>query len=341
VLSGIVDVIIAVSKFGEGAWVVVILLPVGVVALLLLHRQYATEQTELEEGALDACEAPVLRRHAVIVLIDRLDLATARAIQYARTLTPDTLRIVHFAVDPKEPAALEHEWRRLGLSQLPLDIIECPDRRLARASLELAAEAAADGQTEVTILLPRRGFTGGWRRLLHDRTADRIAAAVGILGHVNATIVPYQLSESLGPFTWAGRVRGLRRIMSAGEQPRPGDDSRRRAKARARAAGDAVGLPKVEGTTPIGDVEWRRRVRVAGRIHSVRVPTRTDTANLECTLADGTGSILLVFQGRREVPGLRQGARLVAEGMVGTWMGRSAMLNPDYELLAGVDGLSG
>ena len=46
------------------------------------------------------------RRHAVIVLIDRLDLATARAIQYARTLTPDSLRIVHFAVDPKEPATL-------------------------------------------------------------------------------------------------------------------------------------------------------------------------------------------------------------------------------------------
>jgi len=304
-----------------------------------LHRQYATEQTELEEGALDACEVPVLRRHAVIVLIDRLDLATARAIQYARTLTPDTLRIVHFAVDPKEPALLEHEWRRLGLSRLPLDIIECPDRRLARASLELAAEAAADGQTEVTILLPRRGFTGGWRRLLHDRSADRIAAAVGILGHVNATIVPYQLSESLGPFTWAGRVRGLSRIMRAGEQTSHKEDSRRRTKARARLGSGTSSVPKVDGTTPIGEVQWRRRVKVAGRVHSVRVPTRNDTANLECTLADSTGSILLVFQGRRQVPGLHQGARLVAEGMVGAWMGHSAMLNPDYELLAGAEGV--
>ena len=80
----------------------------------MLHRQYATEQAELEEDAVGACEAPVLRRHAVIVLIDRLDLATARAVQYARTLTPDSLRIVHFAVDPKEPATLEREWRRLG-----------------------------------------------------------------------------------------------------------------------------------------------------------------------------------------------------------------------------------
>jgi amino acid transporter len=348
VLSGVVDLIIIISKFSEGAWVVVVLLPLGVGALLLLHRQYATEQEELEEDALDACEAPVLKRHAVIVLIDRLDLATARAVQYARTLTPDSLRIVHFAVDPKEPANLEQEWRRLGLSRLPLDIIECPDRRLARAALELAAEAAADGQTEVTILLPRRGFAGGWSRLLHDRSADRIAAAVSILEHVSATIVPYQLSKGLGPFTWAGRVRGLSRKVRASEREGARGDrdakhvkyppSRRQVKARARVSSELTRpVPKVAGTIPIGEAQWRQRVRIAGRVHSVRVPTRTATANLECTLADGTGSILLVFQGRRQVPGIKQGARLVAEGMVGAWNGRRAMLNPDYELLAGAE----
>jgi RecG-like helicase len=96
-------------------------------------------------------------------------------------------------------------------------------------------------------------------------------------------------------------------------------------------------VPKVAGTIPIGEAQWRQRVRIAGRVHSVRVPTRTATANLECTLADGTGSILLVFQGRRQVPGIKQGARLVAEGMVGAWNGRRAMLNPDYELLAGAE----
>ncbi|MFZ0665901.1 MAG: amino acid permease [Acidimicrobiales bacterium] len=340
ILSGIVDIIIAVSKFGEGAWVVVILLPVGVGILLLLHRQYTVEETELEEGALDACEVPVLRRHAVVVLIDRLDLATARAIQYARTLTPDSLRIVHFAVDPKEPAILEAEWRRLGLSSLPLDIIDCPDRRLARAALELAADSVADGQTELSILLPRRGFTGGWRRLLHDRSADRIAAAVSILAHVNATIVPYQLSRGLGPFTWAGRVRGLGRMMRTVDQLGNSAQSRRQAKAQVRLAVEDATISKVAGTTPIGQVEWRHRVRVAGKVSSVRVPTRTATANLECTLSDRTGSILLVFQGRRHVPGIQQGARLVAEGMVGAWMGRKAMLNPDYELLSGVEGVA-
>jgi hypothetical protein len=221
---------------------------------------------------------------------------------------------------------------------MPLDIIECPDRRLARAALELAASAAADGQTEVTVLLPRRGFTGGWRRLLHDRSADRIAAAVSIVDHVSATIVPYQLSKSLGPFTWAGRMRGLSRMMQAQGLGDARMISRRKARSIARlASNDTRAAPSVAGTTPIGQAQWRQRVRIAGRVHSVRVPTRTATANLECTLTDGTGSILLVFQGRREVPGLKQGAKVVAEGMVGEWMGRKAMLNPDYELLAGLD----
>ncbi len=158
VLSFIVLVIIAVSKFSEGAWVILIILPLGVVGLLALHRQYADEQEQLEVGAAEAAEAPVLNRHVVVVLVDRLDMATARALQYARTLHPDELRAVHFTLDNRVAADLEAEWGRLGLTRLPLDVEECEDRRLTRSALELAAETVADGQTELTILLPRRGL---------------------------------------------------------------------------------------------------------------------------------------------------------------------------------------
>ena len=194
VLSFIVLIIIAVSKFSEGAWVILVILPLGVLGLLALHRQYANEERQLEQGAAEAAEAPVLTRHTVIVLVDRLDMATARALQYARTLHPDELRAVHFTLDSRVSAELEAEWSRLGLTRLPLDVEECEDRRLTRAALEMAAETVADGQTELTILLPRRGFAAGWHRLLHDATADEIAAAVAQLAHVNATVVPYQLT---------------------------------------------------------------------------------------------------------------------------------------------------
>ena len=194
VLSFIVLVIIAVAKFSEGAWVILIILPLGVLVLLRLHRQYADEEHQLEEGAAEAAAARVLNRHIVVVLVDRLDMATARALQYARTFNADELRAVHFTLDSRVSAELVAEWSRLGLSRLPLDVVECEDRRLGRAVLELAAEAVADQETELTILLPRRGFATGWHRLLHDGTADRIAAAVAQLHHVNATVVPYQLT---------------------------------------------------------------------------------------------------------------------------------------------------
>ncbi|MGB7051248.1 MAG: OB-fold nucleic acid binding domain-containing protein, partial [Acidimicrobiales bacterium] len=74
--------------------------------------------------------------------------------------------------------------------------------------------------------------------------------------------------------------------------------------------------------------------RVAGRVKSVRVQPRAGTANLECVLADDTGRLTLVFQGRRRIPGIQPGARLVVEGMVGDWAHRQAILNPDYELVA-------
>ncbi len=236
VLSFIVLIIIAVSKFTEGAWVILIILPVGVLALLALHRQYADEEQQLEVGAAEAAEAPVLNRHSVIVLVDRLDMATARALQYARTLHPDELRAVHFTLDSQVSAELESEWGRLGLTRLPLDVEECEDRRLTRAALELAAETVADGQTELTILLPRRGFAAGWHRLLHDATADEIAAAVAQLAHVNATVVPYQLTGG-----WLSRRREWRRVsVTADAVPTAGSTkatARASAKAAAREAG--------------------------------------------------------------------------------------------------------
>jgi len=331
VLSLVVLVIIAVTKFAEGAWVVVVILPLGVLALLRLHRQYASEEKQLEEGVTAAAEAPVLDKHVVIVLVDRLDLASARALQYARTLHPDDLRAVHFVLDNRVSEALEAEWSRLGLTRLPLDVIECEDRRLGRSVLELAAETVADGNTELTILLPRRGFATGWHRLLHDATADRIAAGVSKLSHVTATVVPYQLTGG-----WLSRRRDWRRKPPTGDRygARPAKPSEKEAKP---SFDEAAFGGRATGAVPLGQVEWRQRVRVAGRIRSVRVQPRAGTSNLECVLADRTGKLLLVFQGRRRIPGIQPGARLLVEGMVGDWGHRPAILNPDYELVAGPD----
>jgi len=147
---------------------------------------------------VSASSAPILRRHVVLVFIDGIDRAAALAIQYARTLTPDELRVVHIAIDLPKAHELAAQWASLPLARIPLELVDCPDRRIARAALEVVAGEVASGDTEVTVLLPRRVYRRFWHRLLHDRTSNQIASAVGRLPHANVTTVPFSL-ESRGP----------------------------------------------------------------------------------------------------------------------------------------------
>ena len=153
-LSLSVVLIFVIVKFREGVWIVVVLFLILVPTLIRLHKQYEEESQELEENVSKALVAPILRRHVVLVFVDRLDLADARALQYARMLDPDELRAVHFVLDSAAGCGAESQWAGSGSRALPLDLVECPDRRLIRASMELIADAAADGQTEVSVLLP-------------------------------------------------------------------------------------------------------------------------------------------------------------------------------------------
>jgi len=326
VLSAVVDVIIMITKFTHGAWVVVVLVPLMVYGLTRLNKQYEAEARELEEDAPMAAEARILDHHVVLVLINNLDLASARAIQYARTLMPDELRAVHFVIDAVRAERLAESWRRLGLSRLPLELIECPDRRLPRAALELVAGALAGGQTEVSVLLPHMQYTKMWHRLLHDRTSAEIAHALADLPHANVTLVPYHLGTERHRQRHA-RARIWRGLAgdgkhSVGTVP----------PARPDAASTDVA---VEGVTPIAQIAYRQRARVAGRVRSLRVQPWSGVATLECTLVDPSGGIEVVFLGRNEVAGLAPGVRLVVEGMVGDHRGRLAMLNPEYHILAG------
>ena len=92
-----------------------------------------------------------------------------------------------------------------------------------------------------------------------------------------------------------------------------------------------MGNPRI---APMREATLRQRIHIAGTIRYLRDKTDKNAANLECEVSDGTGSLLLVFQGRRRIPGIAVGALLVAEGMVGSWSRRLAILNPDYELVA-------
>ena len=132
VLTSIVVVIFAVVKFTAGAWLILIIFPVGVFALIRLNRQYRAEAGVLKylEGRRTAGEAPRqpnYSRRVVIVFVDDFDLSTIAALRYARSLRPTSLRAVHFVIDTEQAEKLRAAWR--PDRSVPLDFVDCPDRQ--------------------------------------------------------------------------------------------------------------------------------------------------------------------------------------------------------------------
>jgi amino acid transporter len=195
ILSTIVVGIFAVAKFTEGAWLVVIVFPLLVFMLMRLNREYRAEAAILEMFRTDRPELMKYSRHQVFVFVDSVDLAVLEALRYGRGLRADELTAVHFMIDPAHAAQLRNRWDHFELDT-PLRIVDCPDRRLSRASQLLVAKARDEHpRTNVTVLLPRRTFARLLGRVLHDRTADKISRAVSLIPDAAATIVPYDVES--------------------------------------------------------------------------------------------------------------------------------------------------
>lgn len=323
-LSFIVLIIVASMKFMEGAWVIMLLVPIMVYGLVRLNKAYESEQREMQADAAAASTTPIMRRHAVVVLVDELDAAAVRAMQYARTLSADDLRAVHFDLDPWKTDLLSEAWQRLGLSRFPLDVIECPDRRVPRAALEMAYELISGGQTELTVLVPRREYTKRWHRMLHDHSSNPIAAAMADLPHCSVTFVPYHLgapSAELPELQGATKAATIERIAATANGILIGPASQHV---------DASVLPNHR--TPIAELMPRTRTTISGRVRTIRVQPWSGTPSLECTLADETGSITVVWFGRRQLAGVRPGTVMSVTGMPGRHHGITAVLNPEYEI---------
>lgn len=327
-VSAAVVLIFAVTKFTEGAWLVVVLFPILWLVLMRLNRQYRAEARSLDLVSWirqDQHEAPHYPRHVVLVLIDRLDLAVLRALRYAGSLRPTDIRAVHLMLDNAVADELQRDWieRDLG-DRFPLEIVECPDRRLIRSAGELALGTVIQDRAEVTVLLPRRTFNRVSNRLLHDRTADRIAEAVGRIPHVAATIVPF---DTTLPHEVVERLEA-RQQQAAGEPALPATQ------VHTGPDDDEPGIAAHRsGVTPIGTVSWKQRVTIEGRIKLVQTGTAAGKS-LEVQVFDDTGGVRLLFFGRTRIPGIRPGTVIRATGTVGEYKGHLALANPRYELCA-------
>jgi len=356
VYTGLVVLIFAVAKFTEGAWVVVFVFPVLWFVLIRVNREYRMEAEVLEriEARRKSAEPespPTYSRRTVYVFVDAFDLATLAGLRYARSLRPTSLRAVHFVLDSAQAAKLRQDWVRANTG-VALDLVDCPDRRLAKAAAEMVqAEALLPG-VGVTAVLPRRSYTPLLGRLLHDRTADKIAAVVSQIPHAAATIVPFDVRSRVEILTAKERERVTGATVTATAEPaeepaQPGVGTAERAAPTPEAAAQAVEPPAMAadardynrpapslGATPIGQLPKRGRATVEGRVHSVEiVPVERNTV-LACEIKDSTGQLTAMFYGRSYIPGFDPGAKVRLTGQVGSRGRAVVMINPAYELIA-------
>jgi amino acid transporter len=350
VLTAIVVAIFAIVKFKEGAWVVLVLFAVLVPALIKMNQEYSAETEVLDTITENQPPPPPhYSRRTVFVFVDGFDLATLAALRYARSLRPTSIRAVHFVIDSVRADKLRDKWTRADRG-VTLDFIDVSDRRLVRAAAELVEREIADPGTHVTVVLPRRSYSALLGRLLHDRTADKIAAVVSRIPRSAATIIPYDVESRV-------RVLQERHAAKAAADPQapisppsspdgrtpdsgqPLPESAARAhglikpRAPAAANGQDGASPEAPGITPIGSLTKPGRATVEGRIRVVEIKPVERNSVLACEISDGTGALTALFYGRSHIPGLVCGARVRFKGSVGIKDGRPVMINPAYELL--------
>src|SRR5580693_5421859 len=185
----------AIAKFTEGAWLVVVVFPILVLVLMRLNRQYRAEASVLEMSRSELPDLAKHARHRVLVFVDSVDLAEVEAMRYAKGLHADELTAVHFVLDAARAARLRERWQHFGYDT-ELRMIECLDRQLSRAAQELVEQVKHDHpDTTVTVLLPRRMYSPLMGRLLHDRTADKIARVISRIPGASAQIVAYDVGS--------------------------------------------------------------------------------------------------------------------------------------------------
>jgi amino acid transporter len=364
VTSLIVVLIFVVVKFSEGAYLVVILFAIGVPTLIFLNREYRSEAEILERiGKREKPpEPPTYSRRTVFIFVDNLDLATLAALRYARSLRPTTLRAVHFVIDSAQATTLREDWLRANTG-IALDFVDCPDRRLARAAAEMVSSEAALPGVGVTAILPRRVYSPV-ARLLHDRTADRIAGVISQIPHAAATIVPFDVRRRVQALQQRAAMRNgqpgapggpaaagpLPTVPMAADGQVPADPAAAAAATAtvtdrgptapvpdepAQADSDDYSKPApLADCSPIGSLVTPGRAVVSGRVRAVEIRPVQQNTVLACEIADSTGQLTALFYGRSHIPGLQPGAKVRFRGPVGIRDGHAFMINPAYELLA-------
>jgi amino acid transporter len=191
VVTAIVLVIVAVTKAAEGAWIIILMIPVLVTIFEVTRRHYDHVAAEL---TLRDWEPAPTGRHVAIVPIGGIQRAVVKALRYARTLAAD-VRAVYVEIDPTATETLRTQWPQWG-QDVDLVVLESPYRSLMEPLLEYIEQLQkADPNGYVTVILPEFVPRRIWQHLLHNQHALLIKGALLFKPNIVVTSVPFHLGQ--------------------------------------------------------------------------------------------------------------------------------------------------
>jgi amino acid transporter len=240
-LTSIVLVIVTITKFTHGAWLVFLAIPVLSFLMVGVHRYYRDVEHEI---SMDDATHFGSTGDVALILVNKLQKPVVKAIDYALAAKHEHTFAIHIAVTREDAADLEKEWR-MHRMPIPLKIIESPFRTYARPIADYIKKYRAEyGSSIVTVYLPQYIVGHWWESILHNRRASRIGQQLMLLHGVSITLVPWLLDSS-------ELIYGRR------SRPLPGQER--------------SGRPVEEGVVHNG----RRAMRPAGPPKTVSVETKT------------------------------------------------------------------
>jgi hypothetical protein len=191
VLTAVVMVVFAVTKFHDGAWFVVILIPALVMIFLSIHRHYQRVASQLSLG--DVVIAPHASNVKTILLVDDVHAGTLRLVNFALSMG-QPWEAVHVAIDPERTALLQQKWaKRIGQGELT--ILPSPYRSIAGPLRDhLLSLRQEDPQMFIHLLLGQLAMPRYWEQLLHRNTNLLLDLVLRDIDRVIVTSIPYQIS---------------------------------------------------------------------------------------------------------------------------------------------------
>ncbi|KQP57534.1 DNA-binding protein [Agreia sp. Leaf283] len=215
-LTAVVLIVVTITKFTHGAWLVFAIMPVLYILMLGVNRYYRDVNKEIE---VDATTTFGSEGDHAIVLVGRMQKPVLKALDYAIAAQHDSIEAVHLSIDDESTNALEKAWREMNIS-VPLKIIVSPYRDVAEPLCQyIEKRRALHGSEVVTVYTPIYIVGHWWETLLHNHKARRIRKRLMLVHGVTIALVPWLLDSS--EVIYGRRSRPLPGSERRGEPVRP------------------------------------------------------------------------------------------------------------------------